>query len=116
MHELPVINSILGIVLKHAAINQVQKIMAIHLQVGAFSDLDDACMQQYFDYVSKGSLAEEAKLVIERIPAVMRCAACGHSFEINLKDGTKPVCSECGGESHSLVSGREYTIKNMEVL
>lgn len=116
MHELPVINSILGIVLKHAAANKVQRIVSIHLQVGALSDLEDAWMQQYFDYVSKDSLAEGAKLVVERIPAVLRCASCGHSFEIDMKDSAKKLCPECQGESHTLVSGREYFIKNMEVL
>lgn len=116
MHELPVINSILSVVLKHAAANQVKKIVAIHLQVGEMSDLEDAWMQQYFDYLSKGTLAEGAVLKIERIPVVMRCAACGHTYEVNVKDGTKPLCPECGGDKHSLVSGREYFIKNMEVL
>ncbi len=116
MHELPVMNSILAVVLKHAASNQVKKVVAIHLQVGELSDLEDAWMQQYFDYVSKGSLAEGAVLKIERIPVVMRCSACGHSFRINVKDGMKPLCPECGGDKHSLVSGREYLIKNMEVL
>jgi hydrogenase nickel incorporation protein HypA/HybF len=116
MHELPVINSILSVVLRHATTNQVQKVVAIHLQVGELSDLEDAWMQQYFDYVSKGSLAEGAVLHIERIPVVMRCTACGHSFGIDVKAGTKTVCPGCGGEKHSLVSGREYFIKNMEVL
>ena len=46
MHELPVINSILSVVLKHAAANQVKKVVAIHLQVGEMSDLEDAWMQQ----------------------------------------------------------------------
>ena len=116
MHELPVINSILSVVLKHAAANQVQKILAIHLQVGAMSDLDDECMQQYFDHLSKGGAAEGAKLVTERIPAMMRCSACEFSFEINLKEGNMPICPKCGGEKHTLISGREYYIKNMEVL
>lgn len=116
MHELPVINSILSIVLKHAAQHQVQKVVAIHLRVGVMSDLEDQWMQQYFDYLSKGGVAEGAKLVIERVPAVMCCSACSASFEIDVKSGTKPVCPACGGEKHSLVSGREYYIKNMEVL
>ncbi|MBU1170716.1 MAG: hydrogenase maturation nickel metallochaperone HypA [Proteobacteria bacterium] len=116
MHELPVINSILSVVLKHAEANQVQKVVTIYLQVGAMSDLEDTWMQQYFDHLSKGGVAEGAKLVIERMPVVMRCNSCGHSFEINIKDGTKPVCPSCSGEKHSLVSGREYIIKNMEVL
>lgn len=116
MHELPVINSILSIVIKHAESNQVKKVVTIYLRVGVLSDLEDQWMQQYFDHLSKGGVAEGAKLVIERVPAVMRCTACGFSFEIDVKSGMKPVCPECGGEKHTLESGREYYIKNMEVL
>ena len=116
MHELPVINSILAVVLKHAAANQVRKIVTIYLQVGALSDLEDTWMQQYFDHLSKGGVAEGAKLMIERIPAVTRCSACGFDYELNIKDGVKPVCPSCGGDKHNLVTGREYYIKNMEVL
>lgn len=116
MHELPVINSILSVVLKHATANMVRKVVTIYLQVGALSDLEDEWMQKYFDHLSKNSIAEGARLEIERIPAVMGCLDCGASFEINVKDGTKPVCPECGGSRHNLISGREYFIKNMEVL
>jgi hydrogenase nickel incorporation protein HypA/HybF len=116
MHELPVINSILSIVLKHAAANQVQKVVAVHLQVGVLSDLEDEWMQQYFDHLSKGGLAEGAKLVIERIPARMRCTDCGFTYEIDVRQGKKAACTECGGEKGTLVSGREYFIKNMEVI
>lgn len=116
MHELPVINSIHSIVMKHAAVNQVKKVVTIYLQVGALSDLEDKWMQQYFDYVSKGSIAEGAKLVIERIPAKMQCLDCNCSYEINVKDGTTPSCPECGSSACNLISGREYFIKNMEVV
>jgi len=116
MHELSVINSIHSVALRHAAINQVQKIMAIHLQVGALSDLEDKWMQQYFDFLSRGSIAEGARLVIERVPAVRRCEDCESLFEINTEKDMKPVCSRCGCRRFTLVSGREYFIKNLEVL
>jgi hydrogenase nickel incorporation protein HypA/HybF len=116
MHELPIINSIHTIVVKHALANQVRKVVVVHLAVGALSDLEEDFMQQYFDHVSKGSVAEGAKLVIERIPAVMRCSDCGASYEINLRDDRKLNCPKCGGEKCTLISGREYHIKNMEVL
>lgn len=41
MHELPITESILKIVLRHAATNDVRKIMTIHLRVGKLSDLED---------------------------------------------------------------------------
>lgn len=116
MHELPVINSIHTVIMKHAAMNQVKKVVAIHLQVGTLSDLEEKWMQQYFDYVSKGSIAEGAKLVIEWIPAKMQCLDCNATYEVNIKDGKTPSCPECGGSARNLVSGREYYIKNMEVL
>ena len=116
MHELPVINSILSVVLKHAAVNHVKKVVTIFLQVGALSDLEDKWMQQYFDYVGKGSIAEGATLKIERIPAVMQCRKCSETYEVNVKGETIPPCPECGSDERTLVSGREYFIKNMEVI
>lgn len=115
MHELPVTESILKIVLKHAQMNNVQHVVAIHLQVGKLSDLEDEWIQRYFDYLSKGTLAEGAKLKIERMPIVMQCNACSKSFEADAAKLNDLVCPNCGGKESTFLSGREYFIKNMEV-
>ena len=75
MHELPVTEGILQIVLKHAEMNSVQQVMAIHLQIGKLSDLEDEWIQRYFDYLSKGTIAQ-AELKIERMPIMVQCTAC----------------------------------------
>lgn len=62
MHELPVVESILNIVMKHAEMNQVQKIVSISLIVGELSDLEAEWMQHYFDFLSNDTLAEGARL------------------------------------------------------
>ena len=116
MHELPVINSILKVVLKHAVDNNVKKVVAVHLQVGELSDLEDKWMQQYFDHLAKGGIAEGAQLKIERTPVVMKCSDCGFSYVADLKRNKKIVCPECGSDNKSLVSGREYFIKNLEAI
>lgn len=116
MHELPVMNSILSIVEKHARANNVQKVMKIYLRVGVLADLEDKWMQHYFDYLTKEGVADGAKLEITRSPAVMKCSSCGHESEIDVKDEAKIVCRECRGEKCSLISGREYYIENMEVI
>ena len=115
MHELPITESILKIVVKHAERNAVQKVMAIHLKVGKLSDLEDDWIQRYFDYLSKGTVAEGAKLVIERTPIVVRCNGCGTSYDVEMATMGEAVCPSCGEKGKTLLSGREYYIKNMEV-
>ncbi|HPF21728.1 MAG TPA: hydrogenase maturation nickel metallochaperone HypA [Syntrophomonas sp.] len=117
MHELPVIDSILNIVLRHAANHQVQRVVSITLQVGAMSDLEDEWMQRYFDQLSQGTVAEAAVLKINRIPVVFACPACGHEFEIFPHVNQAILCPQCGRDKgFTLLSGREYHIKEMEVI
>ena len=116
MHELPVTESILDIVLKHAENNNVNKIVTIYLNVGELSDLEDEWMQKYFEYLSKGTLAEEAKLKIERVPITMQCNSCSHTFTVEKNELGKIQCPKCKEEKCTLKSGKEYYIKNMEVV
>jgi len=49
MHELPITESILNIVITYAEKNDVKKVMAVNLRVGRLSDLEDEWIQRYFD-------------------------------------------------------------------
>jgi len=115
MHELPITESILKIVLMHAKKNDVRQVMTIHLRVGRLSDLEDDWIQRYFDFLSKGTLAEGAKLKIERTPIMLQCNACTASYEVEVANMGDAVCPGCGGKDSKLISGREYYIKDMEV-
>ena len=115
MHELPVTDEILKIVLKHAQRNNVQRVVSINLQIGKLSDLEDEWIQRYFDHLSKGTLAEGAKLKIERMPIKMQCNSCSQTYEVEIAGLENLVCPHCGAEGASLLSGREYYIKDMEV-
>jgi hydrogenase nickel incorporation protein HypA/HybF len=115
MHELPITEGILKIVLKHAELNSVRQVRTIHLQVGKLSDLEDEWIQRYFDYLSKGTVAEGAKLKIERMPIMVQCDACSNSYEAEAAKLGDLVCPACGESDGTLLSGREYHIKEMEV-
>ena len=116
MHELQVTERILEVALQHASRHQVERIVAIHLRVGELSDLEDEWLQHYFDYLSKDSLAEDARLVIERVPIVLECDACSREFEIAKSALGEAACPECGESRSKLVSGRGYLVQNMEVI
>jgi len=115
MHELPITEGILKIVLKHAQMNSVRQVLAIHLQVGKLSDLEDEWIQRYFDYLSKGTVAEGAKLKIERMPIMVQCSACSTSYEAEAANFGDLICPACGDKNVTFLSGKEYYIKDMEV-
>jgi len=117
MHELPVIEKISDIVIKHAEKNKVKKVVSVRLMVGELTDLLDEWMQRYFEYCTKGTVAEGARLDIERVPAVMRCISCEREIQVIKEDLGSVKCSGCGEEKNfKMISGNDYFIKEMEAL
>jgi len=115
MHEMSITESILNVVLKHAEMSKANRVITIHLQIGKLSDLEDEWLQRYFDYLSKSTVAEGARLKIERTPIVIQCAACPASYEAEAVQLGNLVCPSCGANQGALISGREYYVKTMEV-
>lgn len=107
---------ILAVVLKHASRHQVEKVLAVQIQVGALSDLEESWMQRYFDRLSQGSLAQGARLHIERKPAVLFCQDCAQETRTYFKQQEDLICDYCGSRSLRLISGREYTVLNLEAV
>jgi len=105
----------LNIVLEHAQKHQVQKVLAVHLEIGKLKDFDEEWIQQYFDYLSRGTLADGAKLKIEWIPVVLQCQACSHSFDVEIERLTEIQCPRCAATNCSMISGRDYRVKQIEV-
>jgi hydrogenase nickel incorporation protein HypA/HybF len=115
LHELPITENILKVVLKHAGEDGAQRVVRVHLRVGELSDVVGEWLQRYFDYLSRGTAAEGAALVIERTPVTFRCEGCGASFPVKVREVEGIVCPGCGGGKATLLSGREFFIKYIEV-
>jgi hydrogenase nickel incorporation protein HypA/HybF len=116
MHELPVMEQVLKVVLKHAASNGVSRVLGVQIEVGVMSDLEEEWMQRYFDHLSRGSVAEGARLKVERVPARMTCAACGSTFNPDMTSQKRLVCPECESPNCRLISGQEYRVVNLEAV
>jgi hydrogenase nickel incorporation protein HypA/HybF len=114
MHELSVTQSILEISLEYAQRNQANQIVAIDLQVGEVTDFDDEWIQKYFDFVSKGTIAEGARLRITRTPAQLRCRACSSVFPLD-RSTWNSQCPSCQSKDTELISGREFRVEALEV-
>ncbi len=115
MHELVVTKNIVQIVLDYAEKHQVSKVLKVNLDIGVLSDLQEEWIQNYFDRLSEGTVAEGAKIHVNKIPATVRCDDCQHSFEVESLIQDELFCPNCQSHAISLMSGREYHIRDMEV-
>ena len=114
MHELSIIQSILDIVLDYANKNKAKRVIKINLKVGELSDIIPEWMQQYFNIVSKDTIAAGATLYIESIPATFRCNSCCNEYRMNKKNW-KFHCKRCASADIIFSSGREYTLNSVEI-
>jgi len=112
MHEFGVTESIVSIVLSKAKEARAHRITEINLVVGELSGFVPDCIQFYFDFVSKDSIAEGATLRFELAPAEIRCRNCGTIFH---PQDTSWNCPKCQGQNVEMTGGRELYVRSMEV-
>ncbi len=112
MHELSVTESVLEIACKHAEQARAKKVTDIYLVIGKLSSIVDDSVQFYWDFISKGTICEEATLHFKRIPAEMVCLDCNHNY--TLEDELTP-CPQCGSARIRVVAGDEFNLESIEV-
>ena len=116
MHELSVTESILKTALEHAGKHGATKVVRITLAIGELTDMNEEWIQRYFDYVSKDTIAEGARIEISRTNAGFLCHTCSADFEVDLLSVEHIVCPSCGDANCTLERGREFYIDDMEVI
>lgn len=112
LHELPVTEQILKIVLESARGAGASRVARVNLVIGDLTTFVDESIQFYFDFLSKGTEAEGAQLHIRRIPARLHCHECETEFTPAGADWRCPRCGSLGGE---VLAGRESYIETIEV-
>jgi hydrogenase nickel incorporation protein HypA/HybF len=112
MHELSVTQQILDIAVNKARESRSDKITRINLVIGEMSTVVDDCLQFYFDFMSKGTPAEEAKLTFQRIPLRVKCRLCSQVFTPSTEPWTCPACQKWDAE---IIGGNEFYIDSIEV-
>lgn len=112
MHELPVSEQIIKVVLEHARRAGTRRVARVNLVIGDLTSFVDESIQFYFDFLSKGAEAEGAVLSIRRVPASVRCHTCQREFA---PEGVDWRCPDCGGLGGEVLAGRESYIESIEV-
>lgn len=115
MHELPLVKSIYQQVMKNAEKNNAKKVTLVVLQIGILRDFIPELVQKYWDYITKDSIASGSEIVIEEVPAFLKCHKCHKVYPINLNEMENNACPMCLCKEASIVTGNELKIRGIEI-
>jgi hydrogenase nickel incorporation protein HypA/HybF len=109
MHELSIAEALVDIVERHAA---GRRVTLVEVRVGHLRQVVPAALELAFALVARDTVADGAELVIEAVPAVGCCRACGTETELAQLPLT---CPGCGGWDLELLAGEELAVEALEL-
>lgn len=111
MHELGIVFHIIRSVEDVAHEHGISRVSSVTLQLGEVSGvLPDYLSDCWRWACDKNEIMRGCELVIENVPAVTRCEACGVEYETVAHGRT---CPSCGSDRTYLVQGNETIIKEI---
>ena len=110
MHELAVIQGIIETMTEVAAVNGLSRISRLELVIGQMHQLVPDMLEFSFETGTRGTLAENCKLMIEWKPIMVSCRDCGNRSEIT---DSIFICPHCGSFRLNTETGKELYIKTI---
>jgi hydrogenase nickel incorporation protein HypA/HybF len=113
MHELSIVESIVGSVTESLAGYPGARVLAVRLRVGALAAVVEDSLQFCYEIATNGTALEGSRLVVDHLPVVMYCARCAH--EVVLESVQSFRCPDCGELLSDMRQGRELEIESIEI-
>ena len=118
MHESSVVQSLLALVNDSVSSwngahpeSRAGRITGLRLRLGLASCIEEQTLRGCFEIMAEGTVAEGARLDIERIPLPCACRDCGATFSLTKR---RFVCPTCRGRNLDFVGGHELVILDLE--
>ena len=109
MHELSLCQAIVDTVLQHAEGRSLQR---VNVRIGHFRQVVPDSLQFSWEVVTHGTDLAECELVVDHVPAVIVCRACGERTKLQ-----RPLmlCGSCEGADVEVVAGEEFQIASIDI-
>jgi hydrogenase nickel incorporation protein HypA/HybF len=112
MHEMALAEGILQIV-EYAAMQQgFKRVTEVRLEIGALSGVEVDALSFCLDMVLKNSIAEGARLELDKLPGIGYCLDCGETVPVN---ALYEACPKCGSYQVQATGGTEMRVKDLLV-
>jgi len=100
------------IIEREASLQSFQRVETIRLEIGALSCVEPEALRFCFDTVTRGTVADGARLEIHTVPGEARCRDCDARQPVSEWGGP---CRTCGGVRLEVQGGTQMRIKDLEV-
>ena len=112
MHEMSLAEGVLQIIEDAARSQPFSRVAAVMLEIGQLSSVEPEAMRFCFDAVTRGTVAEGARLEIMEIPGMGWCLKCGKNVPMETRHDP---CPDCGRFQLEITGGTEMRVKELEV-
>jgi hydrogenase nickel incorporation protein HypA/HybF len=112
MHEMSLAESMLEIIKSQAQAQQFGRVRGVVLEIGVLAAVEVEAMRFCFDAVTRGTIAEGAKLEIIATPGQGWCLKCAKAVAVEER---LALCPECGQAQVQITGGNEMRVKELEV-
>jgi hydrogenase nickel incorporation protein HypA/HybF len=113
MHELSICQALLAQIETLATRHRAQQVVLIKVQIGPLAGVEPHLLTQAFALAQVGTLAAQAKLVLETLPVRVRCQSCDQESETS---SNQLICHHCGDWHTELLSGDEMLLASVELM
>ncbi|MHB8950468.1 MAG: hydrogenase maturation nickel metallochaperone HypA [Rhodoferax sp.] len=103
---------VLQLVKDAARRDNFKKVTAVWLEIGQLACVEPQALAFCFDAVTRGSVAQGARLEIMAVPGTGWCLACARAVPMTEVFG---ACPHCGGYHLQVTGGTEMRVKELEV-
>lgn len=112
MHEMSLAESVLQIIENTAREQQFARVRTVRLEIGRLACVEPESLRFAFDVVTRGSIAEQARLEIVETAGQGRCGKCEQNFPLAT---LYEACPACGSYQVSVTGGDAMRVRELEV-
>ncbi|RAI43095.1 hydrogenase maturation nickel metallochaperone HypA [Rhodoplanes roseus] len=112
MHEMSLSAGVIALVEDAARRERFSHARVVVLELGELGHVEPEAMLFCFDAVSRGTVAEGARLDIVRVPGAGWCLDCAKTVALTERFG---ACPDCGRRHVQMTAGDELRVRELEV-
>jgi hydrogenase nickel incorporation protein HypA/HybF len=112
VHELALCQGLMAEVDRVAREQRASAVHSVQVAVGALSGVEPGLLERAFHIARAGTIAHQARLQLEVLPARVACDTCGLQADV---PANRLLCPACGTWQVRLIGGEELLLTQVEL-
>jgi hydrogenase nickel incorporation protein HypA/HybF len=113
MHELSLIEGILGIATELAEAHHAASVESIELEIGTLANVEEQAFDFAWKSATPSTVLATAERIIHHVPATAQCMICNQEFEITQYFDECPCC---GSFRKEIMNGTGVKVKRITLI